>query len=409
MSENEADAAIPRKHGYSQAPPAITLYPENLYKESDDADGTSSTSHSVSFVLRVNPEDADGETYKKYVSPFENGTAEELLITIQDLEEIWRQMALAEAGAKWGILKTVFRGQALSTLTGSLNGQNPTNNRINTALRELKDEIFPNQALKVQKLWMRRNMKKPFKMSVRKYYSHVEQINGYLPSFPGGTADSVFSEPEIRELIEYSLPQSWQNEFDKQAFVPTNDDVTRAVLLARAEAVERHDPSSRSKNRKKKSTKKKSSKKSKKTSSTDNTKTTKWCDFCEKPTHNTADCYSLKKLKSECQKDFRGSKKNNGSNKTRNELNVMFNNMSENDLKKTHAALKQAQRKKRSSSNNEVAVAETETIFDDVEPPKKKVRVDKELVKSLENLGNSHSEESSDSGESEESDSVTSE
>ncbi len=387
MSDEER---IPKKKTFLGQPPAITLYPDSLYKEASEPEGTDMRHSTVSYLLRVDPEQADGDKYKKYISRFENGSPEELLNTLEDVREVWSQNSIDQAGSKWGIVKTVFKGQSWLTLSASMGGQNPTENCINVAIKALKDEVFPFRSLETQILWMRREMRKPFKMSVRKYYTRVDQLNGYLKHFPKGTNDLAFSNQEIREIIEYSLPYHWREEFDRLGFKPTNAGVTKGQFLEKAEAVERYDPQKKEKKNKKGTKTSKSQEKTPKKKGHSDPKSPrkdKWCDYCEKPTHNTTDCYTLKRLKEE------KASKNTTANtkKHRNEINAIFEGMSEADLKRSTEVLKKLAQKKKKADGHVIDLSKT--AFGEGSTVKKTKVAFKEKLK---NLGNSESENDSD-------------
>ena len=44
--------------------------------------------------------------------------------------------------------------------------------------------VFPQDALKEQKMWMRRFLKKPANWDIKKYVARVVEINEYLPHSP---------------------------------------------------------------------------------------------------------------------------------------------------------------------------------------------------------------------------------
>ena len=61
---------------------------------------------------------------------------------------------------------------------------------------------------------MQRNMKKPKDLSTRKMAAAITKINNMLPRFPGATEASKFSDAEIVELLELSLPNAWRQALD---------------------------------------------------------------------------------------------------------------------------------------------------------------------------------------------------
>jgi hypothetical protein len=69
----------------------------------------------------------------------------------------------------------------------------------------------------------------------------VSCINNTIPLFPGAATEDKFSQMEIVELLEWSLPQKWRTKFDLDGYVPTLDD--KAHLIASCEALERNEPS----------------------------------------------------------------------------------------------------------------------------------------------------------------------
>ena len=104
---------------------------------------------------------------------------------------------------------------------------------------ESNSGFFPHRALEIQKLWMRRKMRKPTEMSFRKMVAAVVRINNSIPYFPGATVVDKFSEAEIIELLEWSIPQKWRNKFDLEGYIPSLE--TRAKLVEKCEALERNE------------------------------------------------------------------------------------------------------------------------------------------------------------------------
>ena len=91
---------------------------------------------------------------------------------------------------------------------------------VEGGLNAVAETIFPHRALETQKLWMRRGMKKPKELTFRKTASAVGRLNNCLPLFPGGSELNKCSTNEIVELLEWTIPKSWQTEFDLDAYKP---------------------------------------------------------------------------------------------------------------------------------------------------------------------------------------------
>jgi hypothetical protein len=83
-------------------------------------------------------------------------------------------------------------------------------------------------------------MKKPKELSFRKTAAAVGRLNNSLPLFPSATAADKFSDDEIVELLEWSIPQAWRTKFDLDGYIPTEH--TKARLITECEILERNDP-----------------------------------------------------------------------------------------------------------------------------------------------------------------------
>ena len=305
--------------------PVLPLVPENQDKVELDK------SKFISMDLKSRAGGKNVSTYKKYVKRFEEGTPQEWIDLLRDLEEIWRQNTIAEPQDRASIVRTVLRGDALTGFDTALDDVRTNDEgdldpmsikNVSDALDRVTDMVFPHRALEMQKLWMQRGMKKPYEMSTRKMASAITRINNALPMFPGATEDSKFTEEELVGLIEWSLPEHWRSKFDLDGFIPTLH--PKIQLIAHCEAIERNEQQTRGeRTNNPKNTKFK-------TTSGKNKEKPKGKFYCtehgENPTHATKDCYTLKNRE----------KKNDGSNGAnpkkftnknfRKELNVLSKN-----------------------------------------------------------------------------------
>jgi hypothetical protein len=66
---------------------------------------------------------------------------------------------------------------------------------IETALTDVSKNIFPHRALEIQKLWMRRAVRKPKDMTVRKLVAIITKMNKSLTRFPGAKDEDTNSTP----------------------------------------------------------------------------------------------------------------------------------------------------------------------------------------------------------------------
>ena len=257
-----------------------------------DVDKTST----ISFYLKVRPNGPNDNTYKKTLRLFAEGTPFEWLLTMRDVREVWKQNSINGASDRASLVRAVLRDDALTQFSTALeaereadeNGVVPafTVDTVEVALKAVTAAIFPHCALEIQKLWMRRHMKKPASMSYRRLQAKVLQINGYLPAFPGGSEDDKFSEKEILGMLEYALPQKWRKKFDLDGYVPT--DHPRSRLLRECEALERNEPVEVAR-----VPRKKKAKKAKTSEGPDKKSDSKYCSEHGWGNHDSASCWTL--------------------------------------------------------------------------------------------------------------------
>jgi hypothetical protein len=85
---------------------------------------------------------------------------------------------------------------------------------IDDVLISVAKNIFPHRALEIQKNWMRRQIRKPKDMPVRKLVAIITKMNNSLARFPEADENDKFEQSELLEIIEWSLPYEWRAKFD---------------------------------------------------------------------------------------------------------------------------------------------------------------------------------------------------
>jgi hypothetical protein len=108
---------------------------------------------------------------------------------------------------------------------------------IDDALINVAKNIFPHCALEIQKIWMKRQIRKPKDIHVRKMVAIITKMNNSLARFPEANENDKFEASELLEIIEWSLPNGWRRTFDIKGYVPSAFDKKR--LIAEAEAIQR--------------------------------------------------------------------------------------------------------------------------------------------------------------------------
>ena len=248
----------------------------------------------LEFELRSTPGDANSAKYKFKVAIFENGTPEEVLEFVRNVQRIITGLNITLGPPMYVQMRALLKGDALSAFnTAATAAGNETVPHFTQAWRGLVSHVFPQRALAKQKRVMRRFMRKPKDWTMRTYTARMTEINEYLALFPpfGGNAQRLDNE-ELLDIYEFGCPPRWQRQMILQDFDPLAGDVNDMVRFCeRMEQTDEDEVEKKPKAAPKSSDKKRSVAKS---SETDHDK---WCEFCEIDNHDTHKCFKLKKLK----------------------------------------------------------------------------------------------------------------
>ena len=230
---------------YKKFLPIIPL--EKIKIESDPKDKT----QFVSFDLKVRAGgNAGTPNYKKFMRTFEEGTPQGWMDVLQGLREIWAQNSVTGPTDRAATVAAILKGDSFTAFETALDDAriNPDDDavplvmsleHVETALRAVTDIVFPFRALEIQKLWMTRHFKKPYNLSSRKTAAGISRLNNYLPNFTKTTAASKYSEPELIEILDVALPDSWRKTMDLKGFIPANKDFK--ALVDQMELIERNE------------------------------------------------------------------------------------------------------------------------------------------------------------------------
>ena len=112
-------------------------------------------------------------------------------------------------------------------MLATFNNQAATGTETNEAFEECLDKvrnfIFPKWALQLQKWCICHNSHKPSTIKTCAHVSHVMELNNYLPLFPrlvDGVEPTKLAEDEIKDLLEFGMPKSYQCAVVLQGFNP---------------------------------------------------------------------------------------------------------------------------------------------------------------------------------------------
>jgi hypothetical protein len=216
-----------------------------VIQEEDDKD----KARFISFDLKVNADGAiTSPKYKKLVKTFDEGTPQEWFDFLSSIREIWSQNGVLKASDRSATVAAILKGDSLIAYESALAEARTDSTNLNitaplaidhieTALSAVADIVFPHRALEIQRLWMNREMKKPFNLSTQKTIAALNRLNNLLPLFPTGTQASKFSDTEIVGLLEWAVPEGWRRKFDLKGYIPSSHDKKR--FLFECEIIER--------------------------------------------------------------------------------------------------------------------------------------------------------------------------
>jgi hypothetical protein len=338
-----ASQRIPKKiGGYLQ--PILPLIPEEIGSSDDEKH------EYIGYELKAKAGDTrshkDAARYKKYVRKFNEGSPQQWITLMTDLDEILLQNSIETGEDAAATVRTLIRGESGTTFDAALSAAivgkddeilEMTKIHVDDALAEVAETVFPHRALETQKNWMTRGMKKPRAMSTRSMSSAVTRLNNALPRFPNADEDSKFSEQDLLGLLEWSLPAKWLTAFDLKGYIPTHH--SRAKLIAECEALERNLEATEEKPEKhteksKHSKKRKHDNKVNSRGNRNGGSDPKKKYFCKEhgkdANHPTNECWTLKKRNEQGHADSKPKFNRTFSNKSfRKEVHMLSKNSSE--------------------------------------------------------------------------------
>ena len=244
--------------------------------------------------------------YKKEVNVFFDGTIEDLIRTVEDIEKInipkKTEKGKGEGDEEsWFHYYTMaFEGSALDVFLSKYNNlvnSNMMDNAETECLIAVLNRFFPINALFLQKSYLRRDMKKPYDMPVRTFASRLQTINTYLKYFPPYLNNKIKNEAysldqmELLYCFQSALPTHWMQKINESAVNLLSPDMTMEKLVLQCEIYENSDKQiQRMKKKREDQTKAASFKKPKRFIVTPESK---WCNIHKSNTHNTSECKSL--------------------------------------------------------------------------------------------------------------------
>ena len=163
----------------------ISFYPKANGSLGSDDEKPSECNHDVTVhEVHYDPANANLQTYKIYLSPFDTGSVEQWLKFLTKLKLIITRNGLTTGLAKFNLTWLLLKGEALQHFNNKAQQlKTETNPHHKMCLNVVSEHIFPKNALQAQKLYLCKVHLHTL-MTISAYFVHWCQINEYLTLFP---------------------------------------------------------------------------------------------------------------------------------------------------------------------------------------------------------------------------------
>ena len=174
----------------------------------------------LTFKLRSDPKNDKSITYSVQLAPFNIGNPEEWLTFLKTLKIIFKGQNLTNGVDQFVMTRRLLDGQALSVFENEVTTESlgETTADLDKALDAVTKDVFPTNALAQQKRGMRRFIKKPLTMKISHLVARLTELNDQLTKYPYATDSSKLSEDEIKEILEFAIPNRWKKQMTLQRF-----------------------------------------------------------------------------------------------------------------------------------------------------------------------------------------------
>ena len=189
----------------------------------------------IVIKLRSTPTDANSQLYEVVTRAFDHGTPEEWIRHLKMIRRILVGQNITTGPDSFRMTRRLLEGKALADFNASVttNGYNETVQNLNLVLNDVAVPIFPTRALQKQRRSMRRKMPKPFGMPVSHYWARLVELNEYLLLFPGADENSRIDDDDLKEILEFGIPETWRMYMTITRFISANETPASIVNFCR--------------------------------------------------------------------------------------------------------------------------------------------------------------------------------
>jgi hypothetical protein len=177
------------------------------------------------YKCRQVPNDKNSPQFEETVNTFNDGSPEQWISTQKKLKIIERGQNLIRDEQRIQLVDDCIAGRAKTAFQNAIQDQPVNQVTLKKGLRAVTEEVFPRNAARIQKRWLRRYLNKPKNMSTRDFIARVCEINNCFPYFPSRYTDdgTPYPEPkleddELLDILYQAMPKPWQIELTKNGF-----------------------------------------------------------------------------------------------------------------------------------------------------------------------------------------------
>lgn len=263
------------------------------------------------------PGDNTSSSYSVTVQYFEEGTPEEWLELLAAHKRVCIGQNITNGPGMYDVLRRHLKGTAVTKYGNVARDTGPqTIQNFKIVVKELTKYFFPQHAVRIQKRYIRRFIRKPKDMKFRAFVNRVLELNGHLDKFPEETTNvtpTILDNDEIKDILHHACPKSWQDQMttlgfnfpektieDMIEFCERFEQIEDDVIPKKKKSSRKESSSSLSK---KTTRKRKTVSLSSSSSSSDNSSEDerfKWCKYHGKCAHTTDECEDIERM---CKED----------------------------------------------------------------------------------------------------------
>ena len=263
------------------------------------------------------PGDNTSSSYSVTVQYFEEGTPEEWLELLAAHKRVCIGQNITNGPGMYDVLRRHLKGTAVTKYGNVARDTGPqTIQNFKIVVKELTKYFFPQHAVRIQKRYIRRFIRKPKDMKFRAFVNRVLELNGHLDKFPEETTNvtpTILENDEIKDILHHACPKSWQDQMTTLGFnFPEKSIEDMVEFCERFEQIEDDVIPKKKKSSRKESSSFSSKKTTRKrktvsfnssSSSSDDSSEDekfKWCKYHGKCAHTTDECEDIERM---CKED----------------------------------------------------------------------------------------------------------